>query len=138
MADELSNVPAGLIVVPSRYDVGQTLDRLQARLGAQGIHVFARIDHAAGAKQVNLPLRPTQVLLLGNPAAGTPLMQAAQTTGIDLPLRALAYEDEAGQTWLAYNDPAYLAARHHIQGLSELIAKMRAGLDGLAHAATAE
>jgi uncharacterized protein (DUF302 family) len=82
----------GLITLPSAYDVGTTLDRLTAALTAKGVTIFARIDHAAGAASVGLPLRPTTLIIFGNPAAGTPLMQVAQTTGIDLPLKALVAE----------------------------------------------
>ena len=86
----------GLITLASAYDVGTTLDRLTAALAAKGITVFARIDHAAGAASVGLPLRPTTLLIFGNPVAGTPLMQAAQTAGIDLPLKALVWQGVDG------------------------------------------
>lgn len=116
----------GLTTVRSKYSAKETLDRLEAEVKARGIEVFARIDHAAGATAVGLPLRPTTVLIFGNAKAGTPLMQADQTVGIDLPLKALVYEDESGAVWVAYNDPQWIAQRH---GLGASVA---ANVDGLA------
>jgi uncharacterized protein (DUF302 family) len=104
----------GLITVASKYPVKKTLDRLEADLKAKGITVFARIDHAAGAASVALPLRPTEVVIFGNPKAGTPLMQSNQAMGIDLPLKVLAWEDAGGQVWITYNDPGWLARRHRL------------------------
>ncbi len=102
----------GLITLASAHDVGTTLDRLTAALDAKGVTIFARIDHAAGAASVGLPLRPTTLVIFGNPAAGTPLMQIAQTAGIDLPLKALVWQSVDGSTQLTYNDPAWIAVRH--------------------------
>ena len=104
----------GLISVQSPYPVGQTLDRLEAGAKQRGLKVFARIDHAAGASSVGKSLRPTELLIFGSPQGGTPLMECAQSAGIDLPLKALAWQDEQGQVWLGYNDPTYLARRHEI------------------------
>lgn len=104
----------GLISVKSPYSVDETLDRLESGAQQRGLKVFARIDHAAGAVSVGKSLRPTQLLIFGNPKGGTPLMECAQTAAIDLPLKALAWQDEQGQVWLGYNDPAYLANRHGI------------------------
>jgi uncharacterized protein (DUF302 family) len=103
---------AGLTAVASSFGFNETLHRLDTAVRASGMTVFARIDHAAGARQAGLELRPTTLLIFGNARAGTPLMQAAQTLGIDLPLRALIWDDELGKTWLSYNEPAWLAARH--------------------------
>jgi uncharacterized protein (DUF302 family) len=105
------NAP-GLVSIRSRTSVKVTVDRLMASLKAKGITVFVRIDHAAGAAAVGMPLRPTELVIFGNPAAGTPLMQADQTIGIDLPLKVLVWEDASGEVWVAYNDPAWLAVRH--------------------------
>jgi uncharacterized protein (DUF302 family) len=102
----------GLVTRASVHDFATTLDRLTAALKAKGITVFARIDHAAGAASVGLSLRPTTLVVFGNPAAGTPLMQLAQTAGIDLPLKALIWQSADGKVWLTYNDPAWIAARH--------------------------
>ena len=112
----------GLITVPSAHGVKDTIDRLEAAVTAKGLTIFARIDHAAGAKEAGLALRPTELLIFGNAKGGTPLMQARQSIGIDLPLKALAYEDAAGKTWLAYNDPAWLAARHGVADGGETVA----------------
>ncbi len=99
--------------------------------------VFARIDHAAGAAAVGLTLRPTELLIFGNPKAGTALMLAAQTSGIDLPLKALSYQDETGKTWLAYNDPNWIAARHGLTGPAAAAAEpMAAALGALVKQAT--
>ena len=108
----------GLITIPSSNNVEATLDRLESEVKARGVAVFARIDHAAGAAQAGLALRPTEVLIFGNATAGTPLMQTAQTIGIDLPLKALAWEDASGRVWLSYNDPGWLAQRHGLDGAS--------------------
>jgi uncharacterized protein (DUF302 family) len=102
----------GLTTIPSSYGPQETLDRLEAAARAKGMTIFARIDHAAGAAEAGLALRPTAVVIFGAAKAGTVLMQANQTIGIDLPLKALVWQDEQGNTWLSYNDPAWLAERH--------------------------
>src|ERR1700716_3098383 len=107
----------GLVSIRSAHSVSETVDRLAMVLAEIGMTVFARIHHAHGAAEVGLALRPTELLVFGNARGGTPLMQARQTVGIDLPLKALAWEDAAGQTWLAYNDPVWLTARHGIEAL---------------------
>ena len=113
--DMVESIP-GLLKVPSPHSAAKTVERFEAILKEKGIHLFARIDHADGAAKVKLALRPTTLLIFGNPQVGTPLMQSQQTIGIDLPLRVLIWEDEKSKTWLAYNDPAYLAKRHAIAG----------------------
>jgi uncharacterized protein (DUF302 family) len=102
----------GLLSVESHFDPQQTLERLEAEVKAKGLTVFARIDHAAGAATVGMPLRPTTVLIFGNPKGGTPLMQASQLVGIELPLKVLVWQDAAGKTWLSYVDPGSLAKRY--------------------------
>jgi uncharacterized protein (DUF302 family) len=104
----------GLIVVPSSYGPKETMDRLVTEVTAKSLTIFARIHHAAGAAQVGLPLRPTELLIFGNAKAGTPLMQSNQEVGIDLPLKVLVWEDAAGKTWLSYNDPRWIAKRHEL------------------------
>lgn len=104
----------GLVALKSPYPAPATMDRLQTLVQQKGLTVFARIDHAKGAAAAGLNLRPTEVILFGNPQGGTPFMECAQTAGIDLPLKVLVWEDESGQTWLGYNDPAYLARRHQV------------------------
>ncbi len=106
----------GLTTIPSSYGPKDTMNRLEAAVKAKGMTVFARIDHAAGATAVGLSLRPTEVLIFGNAKAGTPLMQSVQTIGLDLPLKALVWQDISGMTWLSYNDPAWLAKRHGLSG----------------------
>lgn len=102
----------GLITVASRFKVSETLDRLTTALTGAGLRVFARIDHAGNAEEVGLQLRPTELLIFGHPLGGTPLMQDQQTASIDLPVKALAWEDAEGKVWLTYNEAAWLAARH--------------------------
>jgi len=104
----------GLITIASNHSVKDTLDRLEASLKARAITVFARIDHAGGARSVGMDLRPTEVLIFGNPKAGTPLMQANQTIGLDLPPKGLAWQDAAGKVWLTHTDIAWLASRHRL------------------------
>jgi uncharacterized protein (DUF302 family) len=106
----------GLITIKSGLGPEETMNRFEAEVRAKGMTVFAHIDHAAGAAAAGLPLRPTDLLIFGNAKAGTPLMQSVQAIGIDLPLKALVWQDAAGITWLSYNDPAWLARRH---GLGE-------------------
>jgi uncharacterized protein (DUF302 family) len=125
----------GLVTVRSAHGVKDTIDRLAADVTAKGMRVFARIDHAQGANEVGLALRPTELLIFGNAKGGTPLMQARQTIGIDLPLKALAFEDADGTVWLCYNDPAWLAARHGITA-SEVTRTLAAALAGVTGQAT--
>jgi len=126
----------GLTTLRSSYGPKDTMTRLEAEVKARGMTVFARIDHAAGAAGAGLPLRPTELLIFGNAKAGTPLMQTVQTTGIDLPLKALVWEDASGATWLSYNDPAWLAQRHGVAGETEtVIGMMSKALDAVAQAA---
>jgi uncharacterized protein (DUF302 family) len=102
----------GLIAVKSPYAAKETMDRFEQSAKKRSLNIFARIDHAAGATKIGKTLRPTEVLIFGNPQGGTPFMECAQSVGIDLPLKALVWEDAQGQVWLGYNDPAYLAQRH--------------------------
>jgi uncharacterized protein (DUF302 family) len=127
----------GLTTVKSSHAPDETMRRLEAAVKAKGLTVFARIDHAEGASAVGLSLRPTEVLIFGNAKGGTPLMQAVQTIGIDLPLKALVWQDTAGQTWLSWNDPAWLASRHGVNGVEAVVGRLTALLDDLARTATA-
>jgi uncharacterized protein (DUF302 family) len=127
---------SGLVTVASAHGAAETVRRLEAALREKGVHLFARIDHAEGARQAGLSLRPTVVLLFGNPQVGTALMQANQTAGLDLPLKALVWEDGAGKVWLTYNDPAYVARRHGAGSQEATVRAMTAALQGLARAAT--
>jgi uncharacterized protein (DUF302 family) len=128
----------GLITMPSAYTPKDTMNRLEAEVKAKGLTVFARIDHAAGAAAVGLALRPTELLIFGNAKGGTPLMQASQTTGIDLPLKALVWQDAAGATWVSYNDPSWLARRHGLGQEADAVAgAIAAALQAITKAATA-
>jgi uncharacterized protein (DUF302 family) len=109
----------GLVQIPSGYSVGETLQRLESALATHGLQVFARVDHSGEAEKVGMKMQPTKLLLFGSPKAGTPLMVAAPTLAIDLPLKALVWEDETGKVWLTYNSPEYLRERHGVP--SELI-----------------
>ncbi len=104
----------GVATRPSRYSVPETLDRVEQVLKSKGVKIFARIDHAAEAKAAGLAMRPAQLLVFGNPKAGTPVMAAAPTAAIDLPLKALAWEDQNGKVWLSFNEAGYLGRRHAI------------------------
>jgi uncharacterized protein (DUF302 family) len=128
--------PEGLVVRPSKLGPKQTMDQLAAAVTALGVSIMARIDHAAGAAGVGLNLRPTELLIFGNPRAGTPLMQAAQTAGIDLPLRALVWEDETRQTWVAFNDPDWIAKRHGATGIDATLVALRRALETIVTKAT--
>jgi uncharacterized protein (DUF302 family) len=128
----------GLITIAGNHSVKDTIDRMQAALAAKGIAVFARIDHAAGAASVGMSLRPTELLIFGNPRAGTPLMQANQIVGIDLPLKLLAWEDAAGKVWLSYYDPRWLARRHGLpDNAAPAVDALAAVIAGLVEAAAA-
>jgi uncharacterized protein (DUF302 family) len=128
----------GLITVRSGFGPKETMSRLEGEVRAKGMTVFAHVDHAAGAEAVGMALRPTDLLIFGAAKGGTPLMQADQEIGIDLPLKALVWQDQAGTTFLSYNDPAYITRRH---GLSDEAAKpvveaMSAALKAIAAKAT--
>jgi uncharacterized protein (DUF302 family) len=129
--------PDGLITVTSAHDAAETLNRLIAAIAAKGMAVMARVDHAKAAAEVGLPLRPTEVVLFGNPRGGTGLMQAVQTIGIDLPLKALVWQDETGKTRLSYNEPEWLAERHGLgSGADKTVAAMSGALAAIAKEAT--
>lgn len=127
----------GLVVVESANEVSETIDRLEAALAENGLTVVARVDHAANAEGAGEELRPTQLLIFGNPALGTGLMQSAQTAGIDLPQKFLAWEAEDGRVYLAYNDPAYVVDRHGIDDRDEIVGQITDALAMLAAGATA-
>jgi|SRR5580704_364580 uncharacterized protein (DUF302 family) len=127
----------GLITVPSPHNVKETIDLIEADVKSKGMTVFARVDHAAGAKEAGLLLAPTLLIMFGNAKGGTPLMQADQTMGIDLPLKALAWEDASGKTWLTWNDPAWLAKRHGLgPDTDQTVKTLAAALAAIAKKAT--
>jgi uncharacterized protein (DUF302 family) len=118
----------GIISKPSKYTVAETLHRLETILELKGIKVFALVDHSGEAEKAGLKMPPTQLLIFGNPKGGTPVMLAAPTAAIDLPWKALAWQDAAGQVWLSYNDPAYIQRRY---GLVDDVTKPLAGLSAV-------
>ena len=127
----------GLITIPSSFSAQETADRLESEITARGMTVFARVDHAAGAAQVGMTLRPTELLIFGNAKGGTPLMQSDQAVGIDLPLKALIWEDADGKTWLSYNDPEWIAQRHGLGADAEKVTDvLAAALKAVTRAAT--
>lgn len=126
----------GLVSVPSAHDVATTADRLEHVLKAKGMKIFARINHAKGAASVGKTLAPTELLIFGNPKVGTPLMECARTVGIDLPQKALIWQDDEGKVWLVYNDPLYLKSRHQINGCDKVLGKVSNALSNFAKAAT--
>lgn len=126
----------GLINVKSAHNVKITADRLEQILNDKGMTVFVRVDHSAGAKHVGEVLRPTELIIFGNPKVGTPLMQCSQSAAIDLPQKALISQDEKGQVWLTYNNPDYLVKRHNIKGCNEVITKIKTALANFSKAAT--
>ena len=129
----------GLFTLPSAFSVDDTISRFEAALQAKGIRLFAKIDHAAGAVEAGLTLRPTFLLIFGNARAGTPLMQLNQRIGIDLPLKALVWQDADHKVWLTFNDPAWLAERHRLgEDAGETVAALESGLAKLAREATSD
>jgi uncharacterized protein (DUF302 family) len=105
----------GIVRIPSRHPVAETIERLQALLKERGILIFAHIDFSGDAARAGLSMRPEQMVIFGNPKAGTPLMQESPASGLDLPLKALVFEDGDGKTWIVYNDPEYIVRRHGLR-----------------------
>jgi uncharacterized protein (DUF302 family) len=130
-AASVSAAENGIATKASPHPVAETLVRLEKVLAAKGMTVFARIDHRAEAERVGLQMRPAQLLIFGNPKGGTPLMVAAPTAALDLPLKALVWEDAAGKVWLSYTRLAYLAQRHEIRGKDDLIRSLDQALDAM-------
>jgi uncharacterized protein (DUF302 family) len=130
-----SNSIPGFVSKPSQHSVPETIQRLSALLKSKGVAIFAFIDHSGEAEKAGLKMRPTQLLIFGNPKAGTPLMVAAPSTAIDLPLKALAWEDAQGKVWLSYNSPGYLQQRH---GFPAELEKNLAAVEPLLAQAVAE
>lgn len=131
----LSWAADGLVTIKSPHGVKDTIDRFEAAAKARGLNVFLRLDHAAGAKKIGRDLRPTELLIFGNPQGGTPLIECAQSAGIDLPLKALAWQDASGQVWLGYNDPKSIASRHEGRDCGPVTQTLARALAGLAQEA---
>lgn len=128
----------GLVTLQSNHSVQDTADKLAAIIESKGMKVFARVDHQKNAQGVNLTLRPTQVIMFGNPKAGTPLMNCEQSVAIDLPQKILISEDADKKVWLSYNNPEYLKSRHNIKGCDTQLANIAKALDGVSKAAIAK
>lgn len=126
----------GMVVIPSPYSVSETIDKLSSVLESKGMKIMARVNHGANAANNDLTLRPTELLIFGNPKIGTPLMNCSQSIAIDLPQKMLAWEDEDGKIWLGYNDPAYLKQRHNTEGCDAVFEKVSGALGNFAKAAT--
>lgn len=126
----------GTTRIKSPYSVSTTIDRLENVLKTRGMTIFKRISHSDNAEKVGLDLRPTELLVFGNPKLGTLLMQCQQLSAIDLPMKGLAYEDEQGQVWLAYNKPEYLENRHRIKNCDEALKKISKALANFSRMAT--
>ena len=126
----------GVIRIKSQHSVSDTVDKLESALKNRGMTIFKRVSHSDGAAKVGLELRPTQLLIFGNPSVGTLLMQCQQLAALDLPQKALVYEDANGQVWLAYNDPEYIADRHNITGCDDVVSKISSALFNFSMAAT--
>jgi uncharacterized protein (DUF302 family) len=127
----------GITTKPCQHTPAEAIDRLEAALKTKSMTIFSRVDHAAGAAKAGLNLRPTVLLVFGNPKVGTKLMESNQTAGIDLPMKILAWTDNKGKHWLAYNDPAHLAKRHGIKDRKEVVNKMAGALSNFASQACA-
>ncbi|MDH5925566.1 DUF302 domain-containing protein [Vibrio lentus] len=128
----------GLVKYESNYSVKETADRFEDIAKSKGLTLFARVDHQKNAASVNLELRPTEVIIFGNPKVGTPLMQCAQDVAIDLPQKVMVSEDDNKKVWLTYNNPMYLMERHQIQGCDEVIKKISGVLSKLSEATVAK
>ena len=127
---------SGIIKIKSTHSVTETINKLEIALNKKGMTVFKRVNHSAGAEKAGMKLRPTELLIFGNPKIGTPLMLCSQTVALDLPQKALAYKDESGQVWLSYNDPAYMAKRHGIKGCEKPLQKVTGALAKFSKMAT--
>lgn len=128
----------GIITVPSSYGVKETADRMEQILVNKGMTVFNRINHSEGAGKVGIELRPTELIIFGNPKVGSPLMKCQQSVAIDLPQKALIWEDENSKVWISYNDQRYLVKRHTISECGDVISKIRKALAGITKAASSK
>ena len=128
----------GVISVESSHSVAETADRLESILNEKGMKIFNRIKHSDGANSVGIQLNPTELVIFGNPKVGAPLMKCQQTVAIDLPQKALIWQDDGGKVWITYNEPGYLQGRHGISGCEEVLAKIEKALAGISNAAAAK
>jgi uncharacterized protein (DUF302 family) len=126
----------GVVNVPSTLNVKETADRMESILKKKGMTIFNRIKHSEGAGKVGIELRDTELIIFGNPKVGSPLMKCQQSIAIDLPQKALIWEDDKAKVWISYNDPRYLEKRHNITGCEEVILKTEKALAGIAKSAS--
>jgi uncharacterized protein (DUF302 family) len=126
----------GMINVPSTFIVEETADRMENILNEKGMTIFRRIKHSEGASKVGIELRETELIIFGNPKVGSPLMKCQQSVAIDLPQKALIWEDDKAKVWISYNDPKYLKKRHNISGCEEVISKIEKALAGITKSAS--
>jgi uncharacterized protein (DUF302 family) len=133
---QVTTAAEGIISIESNHSVSETLDKLEHILEDKGFKIISRINHGAAAKMAGIELRETELLIFGNPTAGSPLMACQQSIAIDLPQKALARRDAEGKVWLSYNDPAYLQARHEVEGCDAIFTKIAGALNNFASTAT--
>ena len=126
----------GMINIPSSFDVTETVNRMKSILDEKGMTVFNHIKHSESAEKIGIELRDTELIIFGNPKVGSPLMKCQQSVAIDLPQKALIWEDDKGKVWISYNDPKYLVKRHNITGCDEIVSKIEKALAGIAKAAS--
>jgi uncharacterized protein (DUF302 family) len=128
----------GVVTIPSTFSVEETADRMENVLNKKGMTIFNRIKHSEGAANVGIELRKTELIIFGNPKVGSPLIKCQQSVAIDLPQKALIWEDADAKVWISYNDPGYLEKRHNISGCEEVISKIKKALDGITKSASAQ
>ena len=131
----ISSMAAGIVNVSSDFSVKETAERMETILKKKGMKIFNHINHSQGAKSVGISLRDTELIIFGNPKVGSPLMKCQQTVAIDLPQKALIWEDENQKVWISYNAPEYLAKRHDIKGCEKVLGKIKGALAGITKAA---
>ncbi|RJQ87322.1 MAG: DUF302 domain-containing protein [Desulfobacteraceae bacterium] len=125
----------GIVNVQSAFSARETADRLERLLSDKGMTIVSRVKHSEAAGKAGIDLRHTELIIFGNPAAGSPLMKCQQSVAIDLPQKALVWEDDQGKVWISYNDPGYLKKRHEISGCEEVLSKTEKALAGIAQSA---
>ena len=128
----------GVVTIPSTFSVEDTADRMENVLNKKGMTIFNRIKHSEGAAKIGIELQKTELILFGNPKVGSPLMKCQQSVAIDLPQKALIWEDADAKVWISYNDPGYLQKRHNIAGCEEVISKIKKALNGITQSAAAQ
>ena len=134
----ISSMASGIVNVSSDFSVKETAERMETILKKKGMKIFNHINHSQGASSVGITLRDTELIIFGNPKVGSPLMKCQQTVAIDLPQKALIWEDENQKVWISYNDPKYLALRHDLKGCEKVLGKVEKALAGISKAAASK